>query len=203
MADLNRPRPEELATVQALKDLEFEYGVDSWGWGYHHLSDEALALVPKLTTIKYLDLFESCDGSETTDAGLAHLAGNTSLVCLRIGPGITDAGLAHLAGLTQLTELRIDSADGVTDTGMASVGRLTKLENLSIQFTGVGDAGIEALHALTQLRNLEIAATKVTDAAIPRLIQFRKLTSLSVTGSGITPESVELLKAALQLCQVG
>ena len=202
MKGAQKPLPDELEIVVGLEAEGYEWECDEWGWGYHHLKDDALEMILKLRSIAFLDLFESCEGGGTTDAGLAHLTGNTSLICLRLGPGITDAGLVHLEGLTQLTELRLDNADGVTDAGMQSVVRLKNLDNLSIQFTGVGDAGLETLRELSHLQHLEVAATKVTDASIPRLIQFQKLTRLTVTYSGVTPQGIELLRSALPLCRI-
>src|SRR5262245_51266963 len=109
------PLPEERPVVDQIVALGFEESGDTDGWGFYHLSDEALALVPQLKTIRFLDLFEACDMGRATDAGLAHLATATSLTTLRLGPGVTDLGLAAVAGFVNLRELRIDSADGVTD----------------------------------------------------------------------------------------
>src|SRR5262249_13165735 len=145
---------EEREVVSDLEAAGYEWECDVWGWGFHHLNDEALAQVKRLRSITFLDLFEVCDMDGVTDEGLANLASNASLICLRLGPGITDTGLAHLGGLTQLTELRLDSAGKVTDAGMKHLNQLTKLERLSLQYTQVGDGGLQAIAHLTSLKEL-------------------------------------------------
>ena len=59
--------------------------------------------------------------SSVTDAGLAHLAGLTSLTQLYLADTqVTDAGLSHLAGLTSLTKLYLARTQ-VTDAGVAKL----------------------------------------------------------------------------------
>jgi hypothetical protein len=202
MGGAKKPLPEELSVIEELKRADYEYEVDEPGWGFHHLNDDALAQVRKLKTIAFLDLFEKCDSGGVTDQGLAHLAQNRSLVCLRLGPGITDEGLTHLADLVQLEELRLDSAEAVTDAGMRHLAKLTNLEVLSLQFTQVGDAGLEQLAGLSRLRSLVLLSTRVTDAAVPTLIRLRSLTELEIGMTGITKKGLETLRAALPECSV-
>jgi hypothetical protein len=58
------------------------------------------------------------EGTQVTDAGLAHLAGLTALERLwLIGTQVTDAGLAHLSRLTALEVLWLDDTQ-VTDAGV-------------------------------------------------------------------------------------
>src|SRR5947209_1129190 len=135
MPGARKPLPDERPVIEELERAGYEYDVDRPGWGYHHLNDRALKQVRRLKTVAFLDLFEKCSGGEVTDKGLAYLADNRSLVCLRLGPGITDKGLARLAGLLQLEELRLDSAEAVTDRGLESLSGLTNLRALSLQYT--------------------------------------------------------------------
>src|SRR4051794_12916518 len=107
MGGASEPLPDERPVIAELERAGYEFERDRWGWGFHHLNDQALQRVRRLRTIAFLDLFEECDVGGVSDEGLAHLADNRSLVSLRLGPGITDDGLAHLAGLTQLEELRL------------------------------------------------------------------------------------------------
>ena len=196
------PLPEEAPVIAELEAAGFAVEVDEVGWGYYHLSDQALQLVPQLLTIAFLDLFESCEAGETTDAGLASLTGNTSLRVLRLGPGITDAGLAHLAGLTQLRRLRLDSAGGITDAGMGSLRNLTRLEGLSLQYTRVGDAGVAALAELPSLTELELEGTLITDGAVRSLTAHRHLRLLTVGGTRISQAGFREVQQALPGCQV-
>ncbi len=110
MPGAREPLPQERSVIDELVASGFEFELDEPGWGFHHLDDRALEKVPRLQSIAFLDLFEVCDDGGVSDAGLASLASNRSLVRLRLGPGITDAGLAFLRDLTQLEELRLDSA---------------------------------------------------------------------------------------------
>jgi hypothetical protein len=202
MAGATEPLPDERPVIEELERSGYEFERDRWGWGFHHLNDQALRRVRRLRTIAFLDLFEECDVVGVTDEGLAHLTDNRSLVSLRLGPGITDDGLAHLAGLTQLEELRLDSAEAVTDSGMEHLAGLTNLEALSLQYTRVGDAGVERLAGLSRLRELVLYHTGVTDAVAPTLAKLTRLERLYVGETGITEKGLETLKAALPRCEM-
>jgi hypothetical protein len=202
MAGASEPLPDERPVIKELERAGYEFERDRWGWGFHHLNDQALQRVRHLKTIAFLDLFEECDVGGVSDGGLANLADNRSLVSLRLGPGITDGGLAHLTGLTQLEELRLDSAEAVTDSGMEHLAGLTNLETLSLQYTRVGDAGVERLAGLSRLRELVLYHTGVTDAVVPTLAKLTRLERLYVGETGITEKGLETLKAALPWCEM-
>lgn len=202
MSGATSPLPEEQEAVAVLADQGFEWECDEWGWGYHHLDDAALPQVKRLRSIAFLDLFEVCDMGGVTDDGLANLVGNTSLICLRLGPGITDAGLAHLAGLTQLTELRLDSAEDVTDAGLSHLNRLAKLETLSVQFTKVGDRGMGEVTHLPNLKRLEVNNTRITDIGLGHLARLTTLVSLTLSENAVGEKALAAFKAALPNCQV-
>ena len=176
--DVKSPQPDEKPVVDEIEAMDFEYECNEWGWGFCHLSDEALSKAGQLHTIRFLDLFEACDRESATDEGLSHIASNRSLVSLRLGPGITDDGLAHIAGLSQLEELRIDSAEDVTDDGMQHLAGMQNLKKLSVQFTQVGDDGARVI------------------ARLP------KLTELFVEGSAITKKGLAALAKALPGCTI-
>jgi hypothetical protein len=202
MAGASEPLPDERPVIAELERAGYEFERDRWGWGFHHLNDQALNQVRFLKTIAFLDLFEACDVGVVSDGGLAHLADNRSLVSLRLGPGITDDGIAYLAGLIQLEELRLDSAEGVTDRGMQHLARLSNVEVLSLQYTQVGDVGVERLAGLSRLRELVLFHTRITDAAVPALAKLTRLTQLSVGQTALTKKGIRALKAALPRCEV-
>jgi len=67
-----------------------------------------------LTELWSLDL----DGTEITDAGLAHLAGLRRLQWLQLNDTmITDAGLIHLRNMSNLTKLNVNDTY-VTEEGV-------------------------------------------------------------------------------------
>lgn len=202
MDGVNEPLPDERPVIAELERAGYEFESDRWGWGFHHLNDQALRQVRQLKTIAFLDLFEECDAGGVSDDGLAHLADNRSLVSLRLGPGITDDGLAHLAGLTQLKELRLDSAEAVTDKGLLHIAGLINLEVLSLQYTQAGDAGVGRLAGLSRLQELILFHTHVTDAVVPALTKLTRLEHLSVGGTALTQKGVRVLKEALPKCKV-
>jgi hypothetical protein len=191
MPGATTPLPEERPVIDEIVAAGFEFERDAPGWGFCHLDDRALKQVKRLKSIAFLDLFEVCDDGGVTDAGLANLAGNRSLVCLRLGPGITDAGLAHLAGLVQLEELRLDSAEAVSDAGMKHLKRLKKLAVLSVQYTQVGDGGLAAVAHLAGLQELVLCHTKVTDAGLANLAGMTRLSSLALADTSVTDAGIE------------
>jgi hypothetical protein len=196
------PLPEEASVIAEIAAAGFPIEGEYMGWGYYNLNAQALELVARLKTITYLDLFESCDSGEVTDAALASLRGNTSLEMLRLGPGITDAGLCHVKGLTGLRELRLDSAEGITDAGMVYLKALTSLQKLSLQYTCVGDEGVALLSGMTRLKELQREGTRVSDAAVPHLGGLQQLELLTLAGTAISETGAQLLEKALPNCRI-
>jgi internalin A len=77
-----------------------------------------LALVDRLSPAAIL-----LDGTQTTDAGLAHLKGLTNLSALGLADTqLTDAGLVHLKGLSRLSCLSL-SGTPVTGAGIKELER--------------------------------------------------------------------------------
>ncbi|HYF00612.1 MAG TPA: hypothetical protein VEJ18_16950 [Planctomycetota bacterium] len=135
------------------------------------LSDEAMAFVGKLTTLKELDLGDAA---------------------------ISSAGLRHLAGLKQLTRLQLGWTRDVGDAGLPLLAKLTKLEWLGLGGTKVTDAGLPALASLPNLRELALPGTAVTDRGIQSLAGCRQLSVLNLgTSSKVTPKGIDALRRAL------
>ncbi len=108
-------------------------------------------------------------GSQFTDAGLAHLKGLTNLVVLHLwATQVTDAGLEHLTGLTMLKRLNLFETQ-VTDAGLVHLKGLTNLKGLGLNDTQVTDSGLVHLKGLTNLESLTLGGTQVTDAGVAEL----------------------------------
>lgn len=206
MAGASEPLPEERPIIEELERAGYEFEIDRWGWGFHHLKDSALQLVRQFKTIAFLDLFEAGDAGEVTDQGLSYLADNRSLVSLHLGPGVSDDGLAHLVGLTQLEELWVHTGEEdklqLTDRGMLYVAKLNKLESFSLGHSSVGDAGVELLTDLTHLRDMGLGSSNITNAVIPTLLNFKQLTNLDVEYTALTENGIKKLKTALPNCKI-
>jgi hypothetical protein len=110
-------------------------------WGVETVSDEDLALLEELRSVRLLDLE---------------------------GAAITDEGLAHMSHLRELRQLMLNRTP-VSDAGMEHLAGLSELRGLSLDHTRVGDAGLEHLAGLTKLRELYLRGTKVTDTGVQQL----------------------------------
>src|SRR4029453_9661104 len=164
-------------------------------------TDETLKLVAKISSIQFLDLFETCDANEVTDEGLAQIGKITALRDLALGPGISDAGLARLSALSELRVLRLDSANDVTDEGLQSLKNMKKLLELSLQYTAVEGPGLNYLSGLKQLAELNLAGTPVPGEmcdslqhALPQCRIIWDPTRVSQKAAKVSPESTSLLR---------
>lgn len=109
------------------------------------------------------------NGTQISDAGLAHLQGLPQLRTLFLdNTQVSDAGLAHLRGLPQLKGLRLASTK-ISDTGLVHLRGLTQLGGLDLANTQISDAGLKHLRGLTRLRILWLAKPQVTDAGVAQL----------------------------------
>jgi hypothetical protein len=121
-----------------------------------------------------------------TDAALAHLAGLTNLISLKVtGIPITGAGLMHLKGLTNLGVLRLDYTR-VTDAGLAHLKGLSNLCFLGLAFTPVTDAGLSHIAGLHNLRSLVLGNTRVTNEGLVHLKGLNNLEFLDLSGTPVT-----------------
>lgn len=81
---------------------------------------------------------------------------------------ITDAGLADLAGISSLEEIYLGRTQ-ITDAGLRHLAGLTGLEHLWLHDTQVSDAGLVQLTELTKLRRLYLHNTLVTPQGVREL----------------------------------
>ena len=122
-----------------------------------------------------------------TDAGLAHLKGNTGLRYLMLDDckGVTDAGLAHLGGVKDLEQLYAGGTR-ITGTGCRHL-RASPLVRLGL--APVTDAGLEEIAALPKLAVFHAAGPAVTDDGFRHLrkldlVELRFVGAPSVTDDG-------------------
>jgi hypothetical protein len=179
--------------------------------------EEVLSLLAGMSGLRTVLL----QGTQATDAGLAHLRGMTGLVDLYIWDAslVTNAGVAHLAGLPKLKKVHIGNSR-MTDVGLGHLGGSLSLEEMSLQgnrftdaglarlrgkrglrglYVGLGkgeisDAGMGHLAGLTGLEILDIQGTGVTDAGLEHLKRLPKLKEIWTSGSRVTPEGVKALQ---------
>ena len=136
-------------------------------------------------------------GTGATDADLAHLAGLTDLLWLKLsGTQVTNSGLLHLARLTGLARLDLDGTQ-VTDAGLAHLAGLTSLVELDLERTQVTDAGLAHLTGLTDLDLLHLLGTQVTDAGLDHLAGLTGLRWLGLWGTQVTEAGVADLQRRL------
>jgi hypothetical protein len=102
-----------------------------------------------------------------TDVGLQSLS-SLPLEVLWLGPRITDAGLASIAGMTTLRHLDL-CAHMVTDAGIAALSNLRNLEILWITRCSVTDKSVPVLAGLQSLKELNVNDTGITSAGLARL----------------------------------
>jgi Leucine-rich repeat (LRR) protein len=133
------------------------------------ISDDELALVEGVTTLRTLNLY---------------------------GTKISDAGLAHIAGLVSLRTLYLNDT-AISDQGLAYLQRLTGLQELGLNHTRITDAGLAYLRGLTSLQKLSLAGTRITDQGVPNLQGLRNLKELFINSTGVTDAGVQQLKQAL------
>lgn len=113
------------------------------------VADEQLAPLKELTRLSNLNL----RGTEITDAGLANISNQKTLVRLHLEKTkITDKGLEQLKGLEKLEYLNLYGTE-ITDAGLAHLEGLKKLKNLYLWQTKVTSEGVKKLQdALPELK---------------------------------------------------
>lgn len=146
-------------------------------------TDEGLEHVSKLGALETLDL-SGCKG--VTDAGLAHLKKLRRLKRLEMSglPLVTDAGLAALSGLPELAKLRIWANDELGDTGLAHLAKLPSLTEIFYGQTKVTDAGLTSIARVHALTRLELGSPSITDAGLAQIAKLSKLKVLRLEDCG-------------------
>jgi hypothetical protein len=116
------------------------------------------------------------EGQAFNDAGMAQLGtvlgGFTGLEVNELalpGTQITDAGLAHLEGESNLRALNL-SDTSITDAGLVCLPSLKEhLRSLDLSYTRVTDTGLVHVEGLPGLEVLNLRNTQVTDEGVKKL----------------------------------
>lgn len=157
------------------------------------LTDVDLAGIPSPPRLKNLSL----GNTNVTDAGLAHLAGCTSLEWLDVSrTKTTDKGLARLSQATMLKQLFLEGTL-VTEESFGLIATLTQLEELDLTRLQLSDAALAKLEPLKKLKILHLAHTPVSDEAIPHLAKLKNLDEIDTSGTRITADGLQQLRTAL------
>jgi hypothetical protein len=72
------------------------------------------------------------------------------------GTSVSDAGLVHLAAQSTLEELRVNSCGNVGDESMAVIAEHTQLRHLELDGTNISNEGLLRLAPLTGLTALSL-----------------------------------------------
>jgi hypothetical protein len=124
------------------------------------------------------------DGTDITDEGMKYLEGMTALKDISLSAGITDRGLAHVAGLKNL--VAISMSDRITDDGLHHLLGLPKLESIGPLGTGVTGKGLDTLAPLKTLTGIRLFNAPITDDDLDKLLEFPELSYLHLAGTKIT-----------------
>jgi len=153
-----------------------------------NITDRALELVAKITTLQSLNVYNCV---MITDDGLAHLA-NTRLkgVNLAFCKHVTDKGLAELAQIPTLTRLNVDCCKQVGDVGVSHFNNLTKL---NVANTRVSNKGLEDVGRMAELEVLYLDECNIDDAGLGLLVGLKNLNKLSLSGTAVTNRGLQWL----------
>ena len=107
------------------------------------------------------------DGTEFTDADLANIPTDTTLLQLECSQ-ITDKGMLNLPDLPNLRCIDLDSTS-ITNLSMDKVATFLSLEEIWIEDTSITDEGLIKLSPLNKLRYISAEYTDISDAAVQKL----------------------------------
>jgi len=144
------------------------------------ISDSCLPTLSKLHYLKHLNI-DHCDG--ISDKGLAFLPKLVSLKYLDLSDcPISDEGVVYLSQLISLTTLRLMECKRITDAGLQSISQLRNLQHLDIGFMWCAtDKGFAHLKNLKHLRILMMLNLQVTDKSLEIVSQMNFLEELGIS----------------------
>jgi hypothetical protein len=157
------------------------------------ISDEAIALVPKL----YRVITVNASRCKIANDQLKCFKGLSILNNLILdNTPITDEGLVYLRPLSNLGALYLNNTN-VSDRGLDDVASLRRLKILNLSGTKVTDAGMKKLLPLEDVEWLLLSDSEITDAGLDQLAGMKRLSRLSINGAKVTAEGIDRLKKAI------
>jgi hypothetical protein len=140
-----------LGALSNLKELVLRLGPG--------LSPKALEPLGALAKLERLSLYRC----HLTDEHLAFLGRLTSLRELELGENpLRGDCLAHLRGLPQLQRLSVLECTDFDERNLRHVAAIASLTDVNLQYTPVTDAGLKALHGMPNLRSVLLLRSRVT-----------------------------------------
>ena len=119
----------------------------------------------------------------------------TGLEIVRLeGSQITDAGLAHIRDCTQVRVLSLDGAR-VSDGGLDNIRRYKQLEELWLNNTLVSEAGIKKIAHLDSLWALDIRGTSISDEGLTQIASMRGISTLYLNSNTLSDDGLKNLRA--------
>ena len=186
------------------------------------LEDRHLAMLRGTTNLRKFTCYGA--GSEITDAGIRHLAGNTRLTHLEIhehrangsflqaftscpltslsvsakdpSQGLfLDEHTAVLTSFATLEQLHLSREPQLTEKTIGTISKLTALRELSLESNaGIAPNKFGGLANLQKLQHLNLKNTQAGDAATKAIAQIPRLSSLRMGSSNLTDAGLRTLE---------
>jgi hypothetical protein len=131
--------------------------------------------------------------SDSDLSAIVNLTGVKTFILDHPDNRITDAGLAKMAGLSTLEHLRIRGGD-IGDDGLRQLTSLKDLRIINLPHTHATDAGLATLADLPKLEQLRIGSPKFTDAGIARLANYPALLRVHLVDVPITEAGLKVFQ---------
>ena len=183
------------------------------------VTDNGLKSITAISGLTHLSVLGS---TQTTAAGMSHLAELRNLEWLDWHRTATDDGLAHLENLKEIwhldlgnspingsglrhlkdhSKLRILFLGGasVDDANVHHWPDLPALEELTLHYSMIGDGAAKQLKRFKKLRVLGLEATRITNAGVADLAELSELSQLSFAVTQVTEVAFEQLVRAKSL----
>lgn len=189
-----RLEPFAVPFLEQVAGKDFSQQIIEVYWVNGDVSDEDLALVSGVTTLRKLEL----TSSKLDASALRHISGMSDLYTLHLsGTNVGDEALEHVSKLPNLGILSLNQTK-VTDNGLKQLQNLVKLERLLLDGTAVTDAGLAHLAKMAQLKELSLQHLPVTDQGLLKLAGLKNLSILKLAyNPNVTAEGIVDLKRAL------
>jgi hypothetical protein len=156
------------------------------------IGDRTLAYIGHLKGLLSVDV----NRSDTTDAGLAHVAQLPNLQRLfAFQTAIEGKCLEQISTLKQLRSLNL-GCNHLREDDLKYLASIPRLQHLHLVSCQIGDKGIKNLSHCTSLINLQIGKNRqITDQSIKYFLDMKNLRYLELCGTSITIAGAMQLKS--------